>query len=119
MDNLKKQKVISKRQFSFYLSKENLYQDESINDYFILGDNDPDLANLSSGFSCKVNSSFYWSVEVFSTSAITQDLEINLGLKLKSAIIDSGTSFIVINTNDYNLIQSYFYSLSNLSCKLN
>jgi hypothetical protein len=49
---------------------------------------------------------------------IVSDVEMNIGFKTEIAIIDSGTSFIVFNLDDFEVFKKFIAKLTKLSCEL-
>ncbi|KAL4511932.1 hypothetical protein ABPG72_012777 [Tetrahymena utriculariae] len=122
LDNLKEQGQINKRQFAFSLSgeAENTNFGMTNKDFFILGGDsvDPSLADDSDFFTCPCSFRSYWSVQVQKIAPIISDVEIDLHFQSKQAIIDSGTSFIVFNGNDFKILVKFFKKLKKLNCEI-
>lgn len=89
-------------------------------DYFIIGGDgvDPHLADDTDSFVCGVSYKPYWSVNVTSIIPIISDVEMNIGLQTQIAIIDSGTSFIVFNEEDFEILRKFIAKLSKLKCEV-
>lgn len=89
-------------------------------DFFILGGDsvDPSLADDQNFFTCPCSLKPYWSVEVIKINPIISDVEIDLKFQSNQAIVDSGTSFIVLNSYDFNILQIFFKKLKKLDCDI-